>query len=112
MTTPTARPKARQASRLAVLLAILASLLLLQQRPAQVAAPTSLPDSTSVSEDDDDDEEGNASTGLVQTANDARAVVAAFTSRSYRPGSVATLRLARPYPGLRVELLHVGPSVE
>ena len=43
---------------------------------------------------------------------DARAVVAAFGRRSYRPGEIAVLKLWGRYPHVRIELLHIGPERE
>jgi hypothetical protein len=43
-------------------------------------------------------------------STDARAVVAAFDRRSYRPGEIAVLNLWGRYRHVRVELLHVGPE--
>ena len=52
----------------------------------------------------------NASLGLDTRSTDARAVVAAFDRRSYRPGDTALLEFPRRYPRLRLEVLHVGPE--
>ena len=45
-------------------------------------------------------------------STDARAVVAAFDRRSYRPGEIAVLNLWGRYRHIGVELLHVGPEQE
>jgi hypothetical protein len=52
----------------------------------------------------------NASAGLDAHSTDARAVVAVFRKRSYRPGTTALIDLGRRYPRLRVEILQVGPE--
>jgi len=54
--------------------------------------------------------EGDASGGTPPRSSDARAVVAAFARRSYRPGEIAVLNLWRRYGHVRIELLHVGPE--
>ncbi len=54
--------------------------------------------------------EANASGGLDKRVTDGRAVVAAFTRRTYRPGETSVLKLWRRYPYVRIELLHVGPE--
>ena len=56
---------------------------------------------------DDDDDDGNASSGLViAPPNDA--VQAAFTARSYAPGTTAVLRLRGHAPGLTVRIYRAG----
>ena len=60
--------------------------------------------------DDDEEEEGNASVGLAQRTQDARAVVGAFARSSYRAGAVATLRLAARHRTLRIDILRCGPE--
>ncbi len=57
-------------------------------------------------------QEANASGGLDKRVTDARAVVAAFTRRSYEPGETAVLNFWHRYPSVRIELLHVGPENE
>jgi hypothetical protein len=52
----------------------------------------------------------NASAGLDTTPDDGRAVVAVLSRRSYRPRDVAVLELWGAYPGLRIQLLHIGPE--
>jgi hypothetical protein len=54
--------------------------------------------------------EANASGNLDKRVTDGRAVVAAFTQRSYQPGETAVLNLWHRYPRVRIELLHVGPE--
>ena len=54
--------------------------------------------------------EANASGTLDKRVTDARAVVAAFAHRSYRPGETAVLNLWHRYPHVQIELLHVGPE--
>ena len=54
--------------------------------------------------------EGDASGGAPPRSSDARAVVAVFARRSYRPGEIAVLNLWRRYRHVRIELLHVGPE--
>ena len=51
---------------------------------------------------------GNATAGLNAHSTDGRAVVAAFSRRSYRPGEHAVLRFWRRYAAVRVVILHVG----
>ena len=54
--------------------------------------------------------EGDASGAIPRHSTDVRAVVAAFTRRSYRPGEIAVLNLWAGYQRVRVEVLHVGPE--
>src|SRR6184192_3695250 len=54
--------------------------------------------------------EANASGSLDKRVTDGRAVVAAFTSRSYRPGETAVINLWHRYSRLEIQLLHVGPE--
>src|SRR5437868_2153958 len=58
------------------------------------------------------DEEGlgAATEGLNTRSTDGRAVVAAFTRRSYRPSETAVLKLWASYPDIKIELLHCGPE--
>ena len=60
----------------------------------------------------DPSEEANASAGLRIESSDGRAVVGSFGRRSYRPGELAVLTLARSYPLLQVEILRCGPERE
>ncbi|MGE5689438.1 MAG: N,N-dimethylformamidase beta subunit family domain-containing protein [Pseudomonadota bacterium] len=59
-----------------------------------------------------EEEIANASAGLKLASTDAQSVVAAFGRRSYRPGDLATIRLARSYPSLHVDILRCGPEQE
>jgi hypothetical protein len=54
--------------------------------------------------------EGEAPRAIQPHSTDARAVVAAFTHRSYRPGEIAVLNLWARYRHVKVEVLHVGPE--
>ena len=60
----------------------------------------------------DPSEEANASAGLNIRPPDGRSVVASFGRRSYRPGDMAVLTLARSYPSLQVAILRCGPEQE
>jgi hypothetical protein len=52
--------------------------------------------------------DGDASTNLDVRSDDAGAVVAAFSRRSYRPGVTAVLELWNRYPEIRLEVLQLG----
>ncbi len=52
----------------------------------------------------------NASAGLDRRSTDDRAVAAAFSRRSYRPGAFAVLELWGRYERLRIQVLRIGPA--